>query len=559
MEMMKKIIKATLGLILVGSAVFAQSLADAKKAIDAEQYQKGKTILKTLTSSQPANAENYFYLGNVYLKTDDVDSAKLTYNQGVTANPKFALNYVGLGSVALAENNEPAAKLSFDQAIPLTDKKDQKTYLFIGKAYIKAAKPNIDAALNLEKAKVINAKDAEVYLALGDAYRAQLKNSEAYSAYRTAFDLNKTLLRSKVELGVINKMSKAYPESAEEFNSVIALDPNYGPAYRELAETYYLWANAEPNKYNERINQALQYYEKYMDLTDRSLESRIRHADFLILAKKYKELETEANEMAKIDKVNPKVLRYLAYSSYENGNYAGSVQALKDFIAKVEPKRIIAKDYLYLGRAQMKTPGSETEGVNNLKKAVELDSTNAEVMSEIGLALFKAKKYGEASKTYELAVNNPRSKTTVYDSFYLGLSYYFDYATQNNAKLNPSKDLLVKADTLFSYVIQRSPTSPDAYLYRARVGKQLDDEQASKGLMVPYFEKYVELVTAKAEAPSPAVKNNLVEAYTNLGAYYQKTDKAKAIEYFNKVTELDPANPYAMSALKALKGAGGSK
>ena len=39
--MMNKAIKITLGLMLVGSAVFAQSLAEARKAIDAEQYQKG--------------------------------------------------------------------------------------------------------------------------------------------------------------------------------------------------------------------------------------------------------------------------------------------------------------------------------------------------------------------------------------------------------------------------------------------------------------------------------------------------------------------------------------
>ncbi len=550
---MKKIAKITLGLILAGSAVFAQSLADAKKAIDAEQYQKGKAILKTLTTSQPANAGNYFYLGNVYLKTDYADSAKMAYTKGTEVNPKFALNYVGLGAVALAENNEPAARPNFDKAISLTSKKDHKTYLFIGKVYTKAAKPNIDAAIiNLDKAKEINAKDAEVYLALGDAYRAQLKNSEAYSAYRTAFDLDKGLLRAKVELGVINKMSRAYQESADEFNSVLALDPNYGPAYRELAETYYLWANAEPKKYDERINQALQYYEKYMDLTDRSLESRMRHADFLILTKKYKELEAEANEMAKIDKVNPRVLRYLAYSSYENGNYANSVQALKDFMAKVEPKRIIAKDYLYLGRAQIKT-GMQDEAVFNLKKAVELDSTNTDVMSEVGLALFKAKKYADAADAFTTALNNPKSKTVAYDNFYLGYSYYFDYATKMSAKLEPGKDILAKADSAFSKVNQLSPTNPDAYLYRARIGKLMDDEQSSKGLMVSHFEKYIELITAKAEAPTPAVKNNLIDAYTNLGAYYQKTDKAKAMEYFNKVIELDPANAYATSALQTLK------
>ena len=40
MKMTKKTRALSLGLVMMGSASFAQSLADAKKAIDAEQYQK---------------------------------------------------------------------------------------------------------------------------------------------------------------------------------------------------------------------------------------------------------------------------------------------------------------------------------------------------------------------------------------------------------------------------------------------------------------------------------------------------------------------------------------
>ena len=57
-----------------------------------------------------------------------------------------------------------------------------------------------------------------------------------------------------------------------------------------------------------------------MKLTDYSLTSRMRHADFLVLAKDYKALEMEANKMKELDKVNPRIFRYLGYSSYENGN-----------------------------------------------------------------------------------------------------------------------------------------------------------------------------------------------------------------------------------------------
>lgn len=553
MIVIKKAIKISLCLFFVSSTVFAQNLADAKKAIDAEQYHKGKTMLKSLISSQPTVAENYFHLGNVYLKTGDIDSAKLIFNKGVSANPASPINHVGLGAVDLALNI-PSPKAHFDKALSLTGKKDYTTHLYIGKAYTQAPKPDPVAALTyLEKAKAINSKDAEVHLALGDAYRAQMKNSEAYSAYRTAFDLNKSLYRAKVELGVINKMSKAYKESADAFNEVIALNANYGPAYRELAETYYRWAQMDEKTYADKIKQALQYYEKYMDLTDRSLDSRMRHADFLILTKDYKALEKEANEMAKIDKVNPRVLRYLAYSAYENGNYAASLQALKDFMGKVEPSRLIAKDYLYLGRAQMKDSSQVAAGIANLKKAVEMDSTNAEVMSDIGKALYQAKKYGEAAQAYEIAANNPKSKTIVYDSYYLGTSYYFDYAGKKSAKLNPSKDLLTKADSAFSYVIQRAPATETAWQFRGRIARQ-NDENDSKGLAVPYYEKYVEIVTVTKPEMAAKNKTGLLEAYIYLGsvAANVRKDNKKAMEYFTKALAVDPSNATAQQALKAL-------
>jgi tetratricopeptide (TPR) repeat protein len=553
--MIKKAVRITLGLVLIGSAVSAQNLADAKKAIDAEQYQKGKSILKTLITTQPTNAENYFFLGNVYLKNDYADSAKAVFNKGIAVNAAYSLNYVGLGAVDL-QLNIPNPKTHFDKALSLTGKKDYLTNLYIGKAYTYAPKVDAVAALiYLEKAKATNPKAAEVYLAIGDAYRSQVKNSEAYSAYRTAFDFDKSMLRAKVELGKINQQAKAFKEASDAFNEVVAINANYGPAYRELAQTYYLWGNAELKDYDAKIKQALQYYEKYMDLTDRSLDSRIRHADFLILSRDFKALEVEATEMAKIDNVNPRVLRYQAYSAYENGNYEGSVKALQNFIAKVgtDTSRIIAKDYLYLGRGMMKTPGSKSEGIGYLKKAVQLDSTNAEVMSEIGLALFKGKQYEEAAGIYEIAVKNPRSKTIVYDSFYLGLANYFDYAGKNSAKQNPSKELLTKADSAFSYVIQRAPSSPDAYLYRARVARQIDSETA---LMIPFYTKYIEVVNAKGDAPTDATKKNLIEAYSNLGAFYLKSEPAKAKEYFTLIKGLDPANSYANDALKAM---GGSK
>src|SRR5690606_8680254 len=124
---------------------------------------------------------------------------------------------------------------------------------------------------------------------------------------------------------------------------------------------------------------------QFMDKTDYSLESRIRYADFLIIAKDYKELQVQAAEMAKIDKVNPRILRYLGYAAYQNGEYEESKKALEDFLSKADKNRIIAQDYHHLGLVNIALSTDTVantvdnalfnEGLTALTKAIELDST----------------------------------------------------------------------------------------------------------------------------------------------------------------------------------------
>src|SRR5476649_418947 len=189
MKMISKIARVALGLVFVGSSVFAQSLNDAKKTIDAEQYQKAKSMLKNLTVTQPTKDENFFYLGWVYLKQDYADSAKVAFNQGLAANPKSALNVAGLGAIDLLDNNTSSASANFDKAMVLAGK-DTKPYVYIGKSYLLGKKPiaaahSTAAIAVLEKAKTLGgknpSKDTELFLTLGDAYSASGDANHAYT------------------------------------------------------------------------------------------------------------------------------------------------------------------------------------------------------------------------------------------------------------------------------------------------------------------------------------------------------------------------------------------
>jgi len=572
MKMIRRAAGLGLAIAFIASgSAFAQSLKDAQIAIDAEQYAKAKSILQTLIKNKPDEAENYFYLGDVYLTMDYPDSAKAIFEKGVAADEKDHLNQVGLGAVALREGDTAGAEAKFTEATAKLKKKDYLPLLYAGRAYLNPnlEKPDYQKALSwLEKAKATEQKDALIYSSLGDAYFGMKDASNAYTNYRDAYDMDNTFTRARVQMTIISKQARAFEEAAQDLNAVTQEHPDYAPAYRELAETYYLYAQfaTKTEDYNSRLQQALGYYKKYMDLTDYSLDSRMRYADFLILAKDYKTLEVQAKEMAQEADVNPRILRYLGYASYQNGNYADAQKGITDFMGKVEQTRIIPQDYFFLGLSEVKLATDTTkavdttlltQGIANLTKAVTTDTTwsLAQDLSDQAKASFDAKHYEIAGALFKAASQAPKSRTYNYDLFYWGFSQYFNYASHYNQEPKPSKSILKDAIEAFSKVNEVTPEMPEAYLFKARAERLLDDPDNPQGLGVETFKQYISALEAKgAEAMQTAsAKRNLSEAYDVIAAdLVNKEDYQGAREMLQKSLEVNPDDSYAKSTLEQL-------
>lgn len=548
----------SIALIASASVAKAQDLNQAKKAIDAEQFEKAKSLLKSIIKAKPSDGEANFVLGNVYLNQAIVDSAKIYYSKGLEASDNKNLNYIGLGQLDLDSKNTASALANFALATKDMKRKEVDEFIYIGRAYMNSVNPDYTSAItSLKRALILEPQNATALLAIGDAYYGANNQNDAYKAYRDAFTADPTLLRAKMQLGVLLKGAKSYEEAIKSFNEVIAIDANYGPVYRELAETYYKWARNKPATRQANYQKAIQNYEKYLSLTDYSLNSRMRHADFLILVEDYKALEVEANKMSELDKVNPRIYRYLGYSAYKNGNFDVAIKSLDDFI-KNPANKVIAKDYLYLGFAKIKK-GTNAEGVvdnaafdsglADVKKAVEMEPLAVEDLGDFGKELFTKKQYAKAAAIYELATNNKESKNYLNDNVYYGISLYYGNINKTNGVANV--DALTKAEAAFDNVLIASPTYDEAYLYKGRINNLLEKDD----LIIKNYEEYVAKTTAKGaeELAKPATVKKIVEAYNSIGASYANTDKTKAVEYFNKSLALDPANTYAAQSVKALK------
>jgi tetratricopeptide (TPR) repeat protein len=548
------------GLVLLASVTVshAQDINQAKKAIDAEKFEEAKTILKSILKVKPSNGMASFILGNVYLNQSLKDSAKISFENGLAASEAARFNNIGLGQMDLDRNDTIAANAKFILATKDMRKKDFEEYVYVAKAYMNAEKPNYKAAVAvLKRALLNNPLDAQVQLTLGDAYYGLSNQNDAYKAYRDAFSADNTLLRAKMQLGVLLKGAKSYDEASKAYNEVIAINPNYGPVYRELAETYYKIARNKPSKAAENFKIAIDYYQKYMDLTDYSIHSRMRRADFLILAKDYKALEEEANKMIELDKVNPRIYRYLGYAAYENGNVDKAIQSLETFTS-TPTNKIIAKDYQVLGLAKIKKgtsadglsidPVAFEAGLASIKKSVEMEPLAVEDLNEVGKKIFSQKLYKEAAAIFELGASNSESKNYLDDNLYFGLSLYY---ANNKKDVKPDAVSLQKSDAAFDKVLVASPGYYEAYLFKARTNSLLDNDANT----IKFYEAYVAAVIAKGadEVAKPAVAKKIAESYNTIGATYANTDKVKAVEYFNKTLAIDPTNAYALSSIKQLK------
>jgi len=220
--------------------------------------------------------------------------------------------------------------------------------------------------------------------------------------------------------------------------------------------------------------------------------------------------------------------------------------------------KIIAKDYITLGLVKIKKgtsadglsvdPTAFKEGLAIIKKGIELLPIAAEELGESGKKFFAQKLFKEAAAIFELSAANKDSRNYLDDNVYYGLSLYYDN-NRKDVKADPIE--LKKADAAFANVIAASPSYQEAYLYRARTNRLLENDE----VMVKSYQDYIDKSTEKGaeELAKPAVKTKFIEAYNNIAVIYSKTDKVKAKEYLNKTLAIDPANQYALDALKTLK------
>ncbi|MCU0416782.1 MAG: tetratricopeptide repeat protein [Cytophagaceae bacterium] len=520
--------KTTLWLSLASLSWMTALHAQSDKAalhVEKEQYNAATSIYKGLLKSDPKKAaEYYYYLGDIAWRKDKQDSAKYYFMEGVKLDETQALNYVGIGKSTFSSNKVESSK-SFEKAIALVSPKNALIPEAIAEAYILNGTEKSDfvkAVDYLQKVILNDPKRISPQILLGDAYGKLNEGSKQAEAYnRAQYLLEQTpspLL--KLKFGKMYANVRNFDLAVKYYNEGLALDPTYGPIYRELGDLYSRF---------KMYDKAITNYENYLKNIDKNQDVEFKYAYFLYQSKDFTKSYEILQQLEAAKYSNKQMVRLKAYVLYEKGSYAESLQQFETLFSTFQVNEISARDYEFNGKALIQSK-KEEEGVKYLQLAMQKDTTRLDLCTDIANYYVKKEDYPQAIQYLTKQVNgNPKDASGVNA---LGMVYY--YAGNYS-----------KSDSVFTILTILKPNSITGYLYKARSQSQLDPELKT-GLAKSTYEKVIELAAANTEK----YKKELIESYEYIGYYYvTQKDKTNADIQWNKVLLLDPANTKAKNGL----------
>lgn len=531
---MKKISISLLvsALLLIGG-VQAQSLPEGVSDVYAGRLKSAKATFEKLLAANPNNIDATYWLGQTFIEMDDVAGAKAVYDKALMASANAPLIIVGRGQVDLIENKASEARQRFESAITLTNSKkggDPVILNAVGRAITdtyseKEKKGDINYAIEkLEAAALRDAKNPEIFLNLGNAYRKAKPGESgglAFQNYTKALDANPNFAPASYRLAQLFNSQRNWDLYEKYLNDAITKDSKFAPAYYDLsylkmgkrdfaaaedfAKKYA--ANSDPNPDNEYLRASILYFQKNYDQSMELAKSIISRSG---------------------DKVNPKLYKLIAYDLVDKKDSAAAKEYIDNYFAKVKTDDIEVLDYKLKADIYSSIPGQEEGVLNSYLEGIKADTLleNKLNLLKSGIAFFASRKqYDKESKLQDLLLQT-KPNLTINDYFGAGLSKY------------RSKDY-AKSREIFTVLAEKFPEQEFGWEWKFN-NAQLIDTVKKDSIALGDATKLLEF----AQKDTAKYAKQIVSASYFIAIYYNdKGDKDKAIEYLKmmKAATKDPA------------------
>ncbi|PKF74626.1 tetratricopeptide repeat protein [Chryseobacterium sp. PMSZPI] len=532
--MIMNVKKIAFGAAVVFFAGFAtaQTLQDGINSIDSDKFAQAKTNFTDMIAKQPT-AENYFYLGNTFLKQGEPDYAQAVdnFNKGLAADSKSYVNKIGLAAVKLGKGDNSAIA-EIQKVVSDSKEKDPEVLFRAAEAltlFEKNSSP--DLAIQFLNKAVEKAEKKGVpayyYYTLGDAYRLKRMPGEAMSAYDKALPLAKNKASVYTRMATLWMAAQQWQQAKQNIDKAIGVDATYAPAYKAMASYDIRYQQ------NAKATQDLINYTKYADEDPYTQ---------LEIAKLYFTNEDYANSKSVLDKIFDKIedpikFKLRAYQAFADKNYTEAKQNMDTFVSKAEKTRVqpadqglqgliaaglakdekdAAKKSALMTESQQKIAIAKAAKDETMKWDLEL----ANIAGGGGASQAEADK-GPTNPTIEALKKQVAANAQDSDALFKLATAYQDAKNWNGAILTWQKMSALLPDWAPAYYSQ-------GYSYQ-----QAGNNDAAKIA----YEKFISTVKP---ADQEANKQTLAYAYFAVAYMSKDSDIAKAKEYVAKSLQLDP-------------------
>ena len=518
-------------LLLIVFSAFGQNINNAEDLLYYKKFESAENLLNQIVKNNPENAEAWYLLSEVQDSGNELDLKNTLQNApaNIKGDPYFL---IATGKILLEESKSEEARGYFEQALEKTKYKRPEILLAVAKAQTGSENGDANYAIELlNKAIKKNKNDPTLYTELGKAYRKLNNGTEAFKAFRQAIEADKNFAEAYYLTGMIFRTQNNWDLYLEYFNSAIQADANYAPAYYQLYYHYYF----------RNVNTAKEYLEKYIALSDHKIENDYDYTDILYLTKNYTQAIELAKKLIETDKEETpaRIYKLIGYSYHESNDHSKAFDYMYQYFDAAPDSILIAKDFILLADLYAEKQKIDT-AMFFYKVGTELEKDSASLTKYYKTLADLAKQqkdYAERAiwlgKYY---VSN--QKSTNLDLFNWGLAWF-------------QAGNYIKSDSVFARYVDKYPTQVFGYYWRGRSNAAIDSTM-EQGLAIPHYLKVVEIGELDTTGNS---KRQLIESYGYLAGYETNQNKnySKAVEYFEKLLQLDPNNDQAKKNVQILK------
>jgi tetratricopeptide (TPR) repeat protein len=510
-------------------SLFGQEPGEINTLLTYRRFETAELKAQALLESDKGNPVYWYWLSQVYSNSKD-SSALVKLQPPVTDNPWVRL---ASANILLAKGDVTRARQLFDEALGNRRKKDQDILIAAARANTYAANGDRNYAVELLKHAIKKDRDnPELHTMLGDAWFRLRDGSAAYSAYQEALKANSAYAPALFQLGKIFATQNNTDLCIKYYSDAVQADPSFAPAWYEL----YYYA------YKTDAGKAYDYFTKYLSVADQKPSDQYLLVDLLYLTHQYSQAIEKATRLLSLPDINNRINKLMGYTYKAIDQPEEAISYMSAYFSNGPDTAFLFKDYDLVGDIYRKW-GKQDSAVAWYLRALPMAKDSAVMVNYYRTLADYYKQKKDYSNQAEWAAKYYKysSKATNVDLFNWGLSLYQAADYRN-------------ADSVFAVYSEKYPDHVFGPYWRARTNAAIDSAM-TMGLAIPYYQQMI--VLAERDTSNATNKKYLAEAYGYIATYVanEKKDYSAAIDYFEKLLEVDPANSDARRYIDILEKA----